>query len=915
MRTRARGSRLPSAALALTLLLAPALASAWTPLLVVNDPLARMPGTQPAQGVGLQPSDACQTCHGHPDPAVASGFTWKGSMMAQAARDPFFWPALTVAAQDAVYAFGRPNAADGCVRCHLPNGWLEQRSDPVNAIAMNGPDFDGIGCDLCHRMMDPFHADTASGAREGSDWKGYWDESAASMTPSQAAADDTLAADIVQTSQLTHFNGKPLYDATHHIAHPGYTESSNGQYFISTAGKQRGPYADASPQHAKLYSRYTKSKFYCSTCHDVSNTALENQAQVGTAPNDGSTVLASETVSASSYFPLERTFSEFMLSDYGLQGGAPGSGAFAPGVFLTSRPGSVIATCQDCHMADTVGKGCKNSGALIRPTDSVEHPASGQPVHDLTGGNALVPFILASTVPGSPVYDAQTAALLNQGPVALTLDLTAGSALDPAALLAGRNRAIASLGRAASIEAVAYDPASGATSFRIRNHTGHKLISGYPEGRRMFAGVRLYQGANLLWEVNPYDSAIGTLRGLDLAYSPQSPALAAAESHDDAMVYEAQPSSTITGEARTFHITLATGFGKDNRIPPRGFRIAEAAARQAEPAWNGAAAPGYFSAAEYAGGHDDLALTLPPGGDRVEVKLYYQTTSREYVEFLRDEINGTGATALKSPTPSGEPAAHIAKTDPFFKQLAAWGDTAYQLWIHVKDVPGAAPIVMAQATLALETCGGKPDGTACDDGNPCTTGDSCASGKCAGGAATMCDDVNDCTVDSCDPLKGCVHAFTAAPCDDGDPCTTGEACAYGLCVPDSKNACDDGDPCTVDTCDAMAACVLTPIKGCGGVGGGTSTGVTTSTTGASTSDGASTSVGSSGGGNGGSGGVPASAGGAGGRAGSSSSGGDASGCGCAVPRSSESESDRAAVVAMIAGLALRRRRGRVTRPR
>lgn len=914
MRNRARGSHLPSAALAVTLLVAPALASAWTPSLVVNDPLARMPGTQPAQGAALQPSDACLSCHGHPDPAIASGFLWKGSMMAQAARDPFFWPALTVAAQDAVYAFGKPNAADGCVRCHLPGGWLEQRSDPVNAIAMNGPDFDGVGCDLCHRMIDPFHADTASGAREGSDWKGYWDESGASTTPSQAAADDTLAADIVQTSQLTHFNGKPLYDATHHLVSPGYTESSNGQYFVSTAGKQRGPFADASPQHSKLYSRYTKSKFYCSTCHDVSNTALENQAQAGTLPNDGTTVLASEAASASTYFPLERTFSEFMLSDYGLQGGAPGSGAFAPGGFKTSRPGSAIATCQDCHMPDGVGAGCKNNGALIRPTDSVEHPSSGQPVHDLTGGNALVPFILASTVPGSPVYDGQTAALLNQGPAALTLDLTAGSALDPAALLAGRNRALASLGRAASIEAVAYNPASGATSFRIRNHTGHKLISGYPEGRRMFAGVRLYQGAALLWEVNPYDSAIGTLRGLDPAYSPRSPALAAAESHDDAMVYEAHPSSTITGEARTFHITLATGFGKDNRIPPRGFRIAEAAARQAEPAWNGAAAPGYFSAAEYAGGYDDLALTLPPGGDRVEVKLYYQTTSREYVEFLRDEINGTGATALKSPTPSGEPMARIATTDPFFKQLAAWGDTAYQLWIHVKDVPGAAPIVMAQATLALETCGGKPDGTACNDGNPCTTGDSCASGTCVGGAATMCDDVNACTVDSCDPAKGCVHAFTAGPCDDGDACTTGETCAFGLCVPESKTVCDDGDACTVDSCDSMGACVFAPINGCGGGGGGVATASVSSGMDVSASVGGTGGIGGSGGG-GGAGGASASAGGSGGRAASSSGGNDSGGCGCAIPISNGREGAGAAIVAALAGLALRRGRRRGRRPR
>ncbi len=905
MRSRARGSYLPSAALACALLAAPALASAWTPLPVVNDALARMPGTQPTQGVGLQPSDACQACHGKPGPALASGFLWKGSMMAQAARDPLFWPALTVAAQDSIYAFGRPNAADGCVRCHLPAGWLEQRSDPVNAAKMNGADFDGVGCDACHRMIDPFFADTAAGTREGSDWVGYWDETGASATPSPAAAAATLAADITQTSALDHFNGSPLYDATHHIADPGFTENGSGQYFVSTAGMQRGPYADATPPHSKLYSRYTKSKFFCSTCHDVSNTPVANAAHASTPPGDGTTVLPSEAQSSSAYFPIERTFSEFMLSDYGLPGGAPGSGAFAPGVFTTSRPGSLIATCQDCHMPDGVGAGCNASDAKLRPMDSSEHPRSGQPIHDLSGGNALVPFLLASAVPGSPVYDAQTAALLGQGPAKLTLDLTAGSALDPAALLAGRNRAIASLERAASIEAVTYDASSGAVSFRIRNHTGHKLITGYPEGRRMFANVRLYQGASLLWEVNPYDGATGTLRGLDLAYSPGSPALKATESHDDALVYEAHPSSSITGEARTFHITLATGFGKDNRIPPRGFRVAEAAARQAEPAWGGAAAPGYYSAAEYAGGFDDLGLSLPAGGDRVEVRLYYQTTSREYVEFLRDEINGTGKTALLSPTPSGEPLAHIAKTDPFFSQLAAWGDTAYQLWLHVKDVPGAAPILMAQATFALDTCGGKPSGAACDDGNPCTTGDTCASGTCAGTSATSCDDANSCTDDSCDPARGCVHAFNVGPCDDGDACTVGETCAFGLCIPDSAMTCDDGDACTMDSCEPASGCVFAPMEGegCGGAGATAS-----ATSSASVTSGASSGVGGGGaGGSGGYGGVSPSTTGSGGRGASSSGDGESGGCGCAVPISSGGAGG-AALVAALAGLSLRRRR-------
>ena len=41
------------------------------------------------------------------------------------------------------------------------------------------------------------------------------------------------------------------------------------------------------------------------------------------------------------------------------------------------------------------------------------------------------------------------------------------------------------------------------------------------------------------------------------------------------------------------------------------------------------------------------------------------------------------------------------QTDPFFTQLKAWGDTIWQLWLHNKDLPGAAPVVMTQAVYQV----------------------------------------------------------------------------------------------------------------------------------------------------------------------------------------------------------------------
>jgi hypothetical protein len=146
-------------------------------------------------------------------------------------------------------------------------------------------------------------------------------------------------------------------------------------------------------------------------------------------------------------------------------------------------------------------------------------------------------------------------------------------------------------------------------------------------------------------------------------------------------------------------MALADGRYKDNRIPPKGFRINEAAARLCEPVWHGSSDANFFSVAEYAGGYDEHTLLLPSGCDRFEVRLYYQTTSREYVEFLRDEINGT-AVSLSSPGVSGDPA-YLIQSDPWFAELKAWGNTIWELWQENNDLPGAAPVLMSSAVMQL----------------------------------------------------------------------------------------------------------------------------------------------------------------------------------------------------------------------
>jgi hypothetical protein len=100
----------------------------------------------------------------------------------------------------------------------------------------------------------------------------------------------------------------------------------------------------------------------------------------------------------------------------------------------------------------------------------------------------------------------------------------------------------------------------------------------------------------------------------------------------------------------------------------------------------------------------------------------------------------------------------------------------------------------------------------CDDGNGCTIGDACAAGVCAG-VPNPCDDGNACTVDSCQS-GACVNAYAPYPgcctasgeCNDGSACSS-DACQGGTCVNvsgayccDTDAECDDGEICTADDC-------------------------------------------------------------------------------------------------------------------
>ncbi|MFO0587372.1 MAG: VCBS repeat-containing protein [Polyangiaceae bacterium] len=133
----------------------------------------------------------------------------------------------------------------------------------------------------------------------------------------------------------------------------------------------------------------------------------------------------------------------------------------------------------------------------------------------------------------------------------------------------------------------------------------------------------------------------------------------------------------------------------------------------------------------------------------------------------------------------------------------------------------------------VETCvAGVPshpadaDGTPCSDGSACTLSDTCQSGVCAGGAAVVCAALDDCHLAGlCNPMNGqCDNPMKAdgASCDDGDLCTTGNACKAGVCDIGSalacgvNQACDAGNCAPVPACDGVVGLPTPPLVVAGG---------------------------------------------------------------------------------------------------
>ena len=103
----------------------------------------------------------------------------------------------------------------------------------------------------------------------------------------------------------------------------------------------------------------------------------------------------------------------------------------------------------------------------------------------------------------------------------------------------------------------------------------------------------------------------------------------------DVKIYETHPglspglaSALGLTAGKSFHFVLNDTIYSDNRIPPRGFTNANFETIQSPPVAYSYADSQYW---------DTTLYELPSTSEMVEVFVYYQSTSKEFIEFLRDE--------------------------------------------------------------------------------------------------------------------------------------------------------------------------------------------------------------------------------------------------------------------------------------
>lgn len=720
----------------------------------------------------------CGACHGgQVDQQVAHFGNWAGTNKASASRDPVFRAKANIVNEQIRQLTGKDGGGAMCYRCHSPNGWYSGRFDPALNGAPDGSsmlhsillstDDEGVPCEACHRalgavtyqrpdldLFDPVWnmlADIDDWPHSGGPFVDQ--DGDPTLVQGNPYGNGALQFDEGMTyigrypgTVDIYWDDLPILDAlgtpggnytgqTYGIFPPGWLDNwgndvggqpataADGSLLVqldipigpplNPDGSPNYNAQSVSPEHATVKypnappaKGFIQTSEFCGACHEETIPVL----------NHG--------------MPVQRTYSEWKYSAFG-------------------REGPDQKSCQECHMprlsheyADDI-PGSFNADPFGEPGGWPYSKArTNTAVHKLAGANRDLPMMMQQLYPEADFEVVGG----GEGAGGVWVGTGNDTRIFPGMLSnrdsmwerTRRNTEISlrdAVDLAITQPPTLVDTVSGTWEVKVRvtNNSGHRIPSGYPDGRRLWIGLKVTDAAgNSVYQSGHYDGATARLT-TDPGTSQLTRARTAlidARVQNAVMVYERVTGSCTVNDL-TGDLTACTeALGPlndyvlfDNRIPPFGFNYNDYR-QSGVKFWNydPATRVPFEERTRYPSGsnRDEVTyrFTAPVGAIlNARAEANWQTHSRDFMEYLR--ANDTSTVRPEGPprvweanyplTPNylsdefglDEVSTEIQAAGLISEPLRDnWGGIAYAAWyVTGKGAPYSVALADTAATL------------------------------------------------------------------------------------------------------------------------------------------------------------------------------------------------------------------------
>ncbi|MCB2187630.1 MAG: hypothetical protein KQJ78_14510 [Deltaproteobacteria bacterium] len=677
----------------------------------------------------------CAGCHGGGIMQQAGHFAvWSGSSMANAARDPIFRANQQIV-NDALKTEIGDGGGNICIRCHSPNAWFSGRTDPflngtgdasglIHSLVLSTDD-EGVLCEFCHRTQGSVTMKRADLNAADPVWKmlaGLYDWPHAGLDyPQGPLAGNPYGDSTFQVNDAMSYGGK--YAG---ITHPYFSDDNatggfggtyTGQIFgvDATTGLPVyaadgsltmvnevpiGPPEDlggnpiyenqaVSPEHSTWGGGtvgFMTTPEFCGSCHDLTIPVT----------NHG--------------MPEQRTYTEWKYSAY------------------SNTVGPDYQRCQDCHMPTMKHEWDDNARVSLNPDPTLagwfpyakdRNAFGGTTFHKLSGSNRDLQDMLKLLYPEVDLEP--MGAPTGNDPRVFPGQLSSRD------IAWDRTREYTELKirDAVTLEIVSATVAAGRGQVQVKvtNNAGHRIPSGYPDGRRFWIQMNVFNNTNqdLVYQSGYYDQDTatlyndGTMAGITRAQTPVIDG-----DSNQVMIYEKRTGMGPDGGPYAMSVSLLNHqILFDNRIPPLGYDRASysaAGTKFYKYAGTEAAATPSEDINRYPDGQNwdlvtynfDVPAGVTSADLRVQASLQWQTHTREFMEFLKDNNTNTyrpqGPPDILDPNYPNNPTylsdsfatttgtAWADMTDLAGNALRDnWGGLAYAAWLKTgKGAPWTA---------------------------------------------------------------------------------------------------------------------------------------------------------------------------------------------------------------------------------